>query len=105
MSRNYREYSKPNKQNTEEPVIETPVEEILEAAEEVEVEVATNATVVDCKKLNVRKTPNKLAGIVATLAAGTSVVVDVEKSTIGFYKITAENGIEGYCVKDFIAIV
>lgn len=108
MSKHYTNYSKPNPQPVEEPVVEEVVdpveEEIVEAIEEEVVETTTNATVVDCKKLNVRKTPNKLAGIVTTIPVGTNVVVDIDKSTVGFYKVTTESGIEGYCVKEFIAI-
>lgn len=112
MSKHYTNYSKPNQQAVKEPVVETPVEEvvdpveenIVEAIEEENVETTTNATVVDCKKLNVRKAPNKLAGIVTTIPAGSSVIVDLDKSTVGFYKITTESGIEGFCVKEFIAI-
>jgi hypothetical protein len=43
--------------------------------------------------------------VVTRLNVGASVEVDLEKSTTAFYKITTAGGIEGYCMKEFIAIV
>jgi len=109
---NYTNYSKPQVAEEtvekvtveEEVVIETPVEEA--EMEEAVVEIpATFAKVVDCKKLRVRKNPHKLADVLCEIPVGSEVKIDLDNSTVGFYKVCTEAGVEGYCVKEFIAIV
>ena len=62
------------------------------------------AVVVNCAKLNVRKEAAKDSEIVCIIAKGDELAVDLDASTEDFYKINTSNGIEGYCVKDFIEI-
>lgn len=57
-----------------------------------------------CVKLNVREKPNRAAQIVCELMAGDEVEVEEGTSTGEFYKIYTAAGVEGYCMKDFIAI-
>ena len=63
----------------------------------------TTGVVVDCSKLNVRRSANKLAKVLTVIEKGTSVIIKNAKPSNGFYKVEV-NGIEGYCVKDYIEI-
>lgn len=60
--------------------------------------------VVNCTKLNVRKAPNKNAEILGTIPAGAEVTIDESESTGDFYNVCAASGIEGFCMKRFIAV-
>lgn len=88
----------------EEAVVE-PVEE--QAVEETHKQESKVGTVHNCTKVNLRRTPvYEINGknIVAELVLGTAVVIDDEKSTDEFYKVTTEDGLEGYCMKQFIRL-
>lgn len=99
------------KRNRNHEIHEEPV---LEAVESVEPEVveevaepekpALFGSVVLCEKLNIRKTPSINGEIVQTIACGTNVVIDEDNSTNDFYKICTAAGVEGFCVKKYIAI-
>lgn len=93
-------------------VVETPVEtEVTEAVEETEdtkfpepemVERITG-TVTGCARLRVRKKPSADAKVVCEIKESSTVVIDKEGSTKDFYKVCTEAGIEGFCMKQYIA--
>lgn len=58
--------------------------------------------VTDCVKLNVRKTPAADGIILAVIPALSTVTVDMEGSTDTFCKVRTDDGIEGYCMKQYI---
>lgn len=60
--------------------------------------------VTDCLKLNVRKAPSINAEVVAVVPALTEVVIDMNKSTADFYRMSATDSIQGFCMKKFIAV-
>lgn len=60
--------------------------------------------VVDCDRLNVRTQPSPMAAVVCTVARGEQLAIDKDESTDLFYKVYAEIGAEGYCMKQFIKI-
>lgn len=60
--------------------------------------------VTDCVQLNVRKNPNKTAEVVCKIDCLTEVMIDEAESTEDFYHIYTEAGIDGYCMKKFIAV-
>lgn len=60
--------------------------------------------VVNCDKLNVRKAPTKGSVAIAKISKGNEVIINEAESKGGFYKINTVSGIEGYCMKEFIAI-
>ena len=60
--------------------------------------------VVNCERLNVRRDPRRDALIVCTINKNTEVMIDENGSTRYFYKICTASGIEGFCVRDYIAI-
>lgn len=60
--------------------------------------------VVDCDRLNVRTQPSPMANVVCTIERGEKLAIDKGESTELFYKVYAEIGAEGYCMKQFIEI-
>lgn len=80
-------------------------DEIVEDVKDGEVkdETVTKGIVVNCFKLNVRRTANKLSKVLTVIEKGTEVIITNTKTSNGFYKVKV-NDIEGYCVKDYIEI-
>jgi len=68
------------------------------------VEKHVTGVVTDCLRVAVYKEPRANSGIVKVVTALTRVTVDLEKSTDGFYRISTSKGIQGYCMKKFIAV-
>ena len=60
--------------------------------------------VTNCKKLNVRKEPKIDSDIICEIDYQTELMIDEKKSTEEFYKVFTAVGIEGFCMKKFIAI-
>ena len=58
--------------------------------------------VTDCVKLNVRKTPETDGAILTVIPALSTVTVDMEGSTNTFCKVRTDDGIEDYCMKQYI---
>lgn len=113
----YNKMSEPNKevQAPEEvkepevtPVVAPEVKSEPEPAAEntkAETPVYTPAIVSRCKKLNVRKTPNPNAEIVAVLNVNTTLNVEMANSTTKYYKVYTAAGVEGFCVREFVDLV
>lgn len=60
--------------------------------------------VVNCKKLNIRVAPDKTAAVVKEVEKGVELMIDPSDSTDDFYKVCTESGVEGYCMKLFVAV-
>ena len=60
--------------------------------------------VTGCKNLNIRQEPDGEANILGTIPVGSEVMIDESESTDDFYRIYAESGVEGFCMKKFIAV-
>lgn len=60
--------------------------------------------VTNCKKLNVREEPRTDADIVCEVDYQNELMIDENESTEEFYKVFTTAGIEGFCMKKFIAI-
>ena len=81
-----------------------PVDQPVEESPKKETKVGI---VVNCEKLNLRRTPLKDsdgANIITELLSGVAVVIDEDESTPNFYKVTTETGLEGYCMRRFIEL-
>ena len=105
MSRH--DYTKHSKkiQNEAEKIEE--VEEIVEEIEEI-VEPANAkeyelGVVKGCAKLRVRSEPRFGTNVICEIEQGTRVMIDTDESTLDYYKIYTESGIEGFCLKAYIA--
>lgn len=57
-----------------------------------------------CKRLNVRSLGIMTSGVVAILNVGDSVLIDLEKSTDGWYSVKTKNGKTGFCMKKYVRI-
>lgn len=55
-------------------------------------------------KLYVRKEANKDSEPVGIVTDKDDLLIDVDHSTDDFYKVITSNGLEGYCVKEFVKI-
>ena len=62
--------------------------------------------VCDCQALNVRKQPTKMSAVLAVINSGDEVEIieGAEENWGDFYKVCTQTGIEGFCMKQFIAI-
>jgi uncharacterized protein YgiM (DUF1202 family) len=60
--------------------------------------------VTDCLKLNVREAPSTDAKVLSEIQALSEVKVDLDESTDTFYKICNAAGIQGFCMKKYIAL-
>ena len=63
--------------------------------------------VANCEKLNLRRSPLKDsdgANIITELLPGVAVIIDEDKSTPNFYRVITEDGLEGYCMRQFIEV-
>lgn len=77
----------------------TYVTETHDETEEIKIGLVTN-----CKKLNVREKPTVEAQVVCEIVCSTELMIDEKESTEEFYKVCTASGIEGFCMKKFIAI-
>ena len=81
-----------------------PVDQPVEESPKKETKVGI---VVNCEKLNLRRTPLKDsdgANIITELLPGVAVVIDADESTPNFYKVITEDGLEGYCMRQFVEV-
>lgn len=60
--------------------------------------------VIDCENLNVRKEPDIDASVLGFIPVNSEVKIDHEQSTDDFYSICSASGLEGFCMKKYIAI-
>lgn len=96
-----------NKISTETAVEEkmetvaTPEEPVIEEAPAVKI---VKGIVSGCLKLNVRKEAKKDAGVLAVIDVKTKVEVEPDNSTDKWYKVITKDGVEGYCMKEFITL-
>ena len=105
-----------------EPVVEETTEEVIESIEEVVKEHITEPEVIvpniedgvennevigkisGFEKLYVRKESNKDSEPVGIVTDKDDLSIDLSHSTDTFYKVITSNGLEGYCVKEFVKI-
>lgn len=96
--------------NYEEPILEDSVETIEEQATETETEVEEAevskvfGVVTDCLRLNIRREPDKEAKVIIIATCLDEVEVDLNASTDEWYAVCTAAGMEGFCMKKFIAI-
>lgn len=58
--------------------------------------------VTDCVKLNIRETPASDGAILTVIPALSTVTVDLNASTDTFCKVRTDDGVEGYCMKQYV---
>lgn len=107
-------YNRKNPEETMPEMVETAVEtteeveatmpEVVETPIEVPVK-PTKGVVHCCDRLNVREKPNTIAAIVCIINEGDKVQIDLDQSTNDWYKVKLTDKVEGYCMKQFIAVL
>lgn len=60
--------------------------------------------VTDCLRLNIRKEPISDGEILTIIDALSEVMVDIDAASGEFYKVCTASGIEGFCMKKYIAL-
>lgn len=60
--------------------------------------------VTDCLKLNIRKEPDMDSEVVTTVSCLDELRIDLETSTNDWYAVCTAVGIEGFCMKKFVAV-
>lgn len=64
----------------------------------------TTFGIVTCALLNVREAPDVNTAVVTTIHKGHKLMVNENASTADFYSVCTETGVDGYCMKQFIAV-
>ena len=82
--------------------VEESTNEIEETKEEVTEEVI--GKIIEFEKLYVRKEASKYSEPVGIVTDKDYLSIDIIHSTDDFYKVITSNGLEGYCVKEFVKI-
>lgn len=84
-----------------ETIEETPV-----SAPEPEPEVKADVigAVIGCGRLNIRKEPNTSAKILCEVTLKSELIIDPDKSTDEWYSVCTPAGVEGFCMKQFVAL-
>lgn len=72
-------------------VEDKPVEEVI-------------GVVTDCLKLNIRREPDKDSEVVAVATCLDELKIDADSSTHDWYAVCTVSGIEGFCMKKFVAV-
>ena len=82
------------------------VEESTNKIEEIKEEVTEEVIgkVIEFEKLYVRKEASKYSEPVGIVTDKDYLSIDIIHSTDDFYKVITSNGLEGYCVKEFVKI-
>ena len=114
-NRDYTKYYKPQNEevvenvNPVEEVVEEIEEPVVEAPEVVEDEPKVLVTtligaVTNCTRLNVRTAPEATADVICEIPRDSEVEIIPDDEANGFVKVVTASGVEGYCMKKYIAI-
>ena len=90
----------------EDPVLvdSTEIAEDIRVKENEEIVKDIIGVVTDCLKLNIRKEPNKDSDVVVIVTCLEELKIDPDTSTDDWYAVCTVTGIEGFCMKKFVAV-
>lgn len=90
----------------EDPVLvdSTEIAEDIRVKENEEIVKDIIGVVTDCLKLNIRKEPNKDSDVVVIVTCLEELKIDLDASTDDWYAVCTVTGIEGFCMKKFVAV-
>lgn len=94
----HKHYEDPVLDDSTEIAEDTRVEETEEAVEDI------IGVVTDCLKLNIRKEPDKDSKVVVVVTCLDELKIDPATSTDDWYAVCTVTGIEGFCMKKFVAV-
>lgn len=93
-------------QNAPEPPV-TPVTPVgsdtVTEPEVTEEKTMVIGVVANCAKLNIRKAPSATSQVLCVVNVNDKVYVDLDNSTNAWYSVCTNDGIVGYCMKNYIA--
>ena len=69
-----------------------------------EVPVNIVGVVSGCKRLNIRKAPNKDSDVVEVVHAGTELTIAQHSLDKPWYRVTTSDGVKGFCMREFVTI-
>lgn len=93
-----RNYENPVVDDSAEIVEDTPVIETDEKVAEV------FGVVTDCLRLNIREEPAKDSAVMAIVTCLDELKIDPDNSTDDWYAVCTASGVEGFCMKKFVAV-
>lgn len=70
-----------------------------------EVKRTAKGKVIDCTRLNVRRRPNKDSEVNCIIDVDSVVEINENKSNDEWYRVITDNGIYGYCMKQYISLL
>lgn len=70
-----------------------------------EVKRTVKGKVIDCTRLNVRRRPNKDSEVNCVIDVDSIVEINENKSNDEWYRVTTDNGVYGYCMKQYISLL
>lgn len=70
-----------------------------------EVKRTVKGKVIDCTRLNVRRRPNKDSEVNCIIDVDSIVEINENKSNDEWYRVTTDNGVYGYCMKQYISLL
>lgn len=90
----------------EDPILvdSTEIAEDIRVEENEEVVKDIIGVVIDCLELNIRKEPNKDSDVVVIVTCLDKLKIDPDASTDDWYAVCTVTGIEGFCMKKFVAV-
>ena len=91
-----KEEIKVQKEDKKKPIV---IEQVDEKIDNVK---SHKGIVINTSKLNVRKSPSLESEIIDVIKNKDTLMINPSKSTTLFYHVTLNNGLEGYCVRDYI---
>ena len=102
---NYNKYAKNANNHTNNNANNQPkIEETVSVEEVVEKEAVMVGVVANCGILNIREKPAITTKVIGTIKRDSKVKIIESESTEEFYKIITSSGMEGFCMKEYIAI-
>lgn len=93
-----RNYENPVVDDSAEIIEDTPVTETVEEVAEV------FGVVTDCLRLNIREEPTKDSAVVTIVTCLDELKIDPDNSTDEWYAVCTASGVEGFCMKKFVAV-
>lgn len=90
----------------ENSVLDEQTENIKEQETEFCEDAARNVigVVTDCLKLNIREKPTKDSRVVTVVTCLDELEIDMDNSNDDWYAVCTATGIEGFCMKKFVAV-
>lgn len=106
--RNYTNYAKNYAKNYAEKSAEPETVDVVNDVEPTETEPVTPTPIYGivsgCNSLNIRKEPHRNAEVLCVETIKAIVEVDLDNSTDEWYAVCTKDGVDGFCMKQYITL-